>query len=708
MRVYYFLLLFFALYFSTNSVSSSTLFLCKDYSDLRFSSENDTDFNVTTIIEENFLFVPKNLMSNNASTTFGLMNPSSLKCHQKTVTLIMQLGDGDAITGSENNGTSTTTTTSTTTMSPRHVSLLPLGKVERPKGPKKPPTVPKHVKLRGKIGPFFTPEGYLEYNHAYYNPQDFCVSRISNEEIEVQICPLNCSRPGHLCLPKCCGVGEVLVYWNFTCMPTPTPWTPFLYDDVHTRLSPKELKALEVHYVRPTLNCKWEEWAFSEVKRPRKNTTKPPDPAFFLRVLKDGSIMHININRRWSKMSPELYCIDGFVNWSEGGGNVSYVKDEDHQVVLKCPPLPNNSSSSKIDARKDDLYAGVMYVASVFPFLTALVLALLFDRQNIHGLTILSNCVSLFFFYVTHGTVYYMAQRRNLLGDNRSPTCLSIAILSHFFFLTTFAWLTVVNFDLWLTFRSMRPISKMSKKMRRFRLYSFIGWGVPFLFMAVFVFLDFHYRDFRTEFIVPDYGIKSCYVASWARREYICSIVSTIIPINIILIVSTFKIFYDFDKGKNIMPKRVKGDKYSFHLFLKLFLVMGSIWSFDAIFCWFYNNGEQSPWFIMILDCAMFLQAIAIFVIFCCNRRTMKQLEEKYPCFKTYFFSRVQTTQKIVENSRTHDRQYGNDASHAGTGGEKNVHAFNIDIRNDGQEEDDDTIGQPSTNVIDDAKDATS
>ncbi|OXA50357.1 G-protein coupled receptor Mth2 [Folsomia candida] len=589
MRVYYFLLLFFALYFSTNSVSSSTLFLCKDYSDLRFSSENDTDFNVTTIIEENFLFVPKNLMSNNASTTFGLMNPSSLKCHQKTVTLIMQLGDGDAITGSENNGTSTTTTTSTTTMSPRHVSLLPLGKVERPKGPKKPPTVPKHVKLRGKIGPFFTPEGYLEYNHAYYNPQDFCVSRISNEEIEVQICPLNCSRPGHLCLPKCCGVGEVLVYWNFTCMPTPTPWTPFLYDDVHTRLSPKELKALEVHYVRPTLNCKWEEWAFSEVKRPRKNTTKPPDPAFF-------------INRRWSKMSPELYCIDGFVNWSEGGGNVSYVKDEDHQVVLKCPPLPNNSSSSKIvnpttvDARKDDLYAGVMYVASVFPFLTALVLALLFDRQNIHGLTILSNCVSLFFFYVTHGTVYYMAQRRNLLGDNRSPTCLSIAILSHFFFLTTFAWLTVVNFDLWLTF-----------------------------------------RDFRTEFIVPDYGIKSCYVASWARREYICSIVSTIIPINIILIVSTFKIFYDFDKGKNIMPKRVKGDKYSFHLFLKLFLVMGSIWSFDAIFCWFYNNGEQSPWFIMILDCAMFLQAIAIFVIFCCNRRTMKQLEEKYPCFKTVF-----------------------------------------------------------------------
>lgn len=76
--------------------------------------------------------------------------------------------------------------------------------------------------------------------------------------------------------------------------------------------------------------------------------------------------------------------------------------------------------------------------------------------------------------------------------------------------------------------------------------------------------------------------------------------------------------------------------------------------------------------------------------------------------FTAYFFSRVQTTQKIVENSRTHDRQYGNDASHAGTGGEKNVHAFNIDIRNDGQEEDDDTIGQPSTNVIDDAKDATS
>jgi hypothetical protein len=65
---------------------------------------------------------------------------------------------------------------------------------------------------------------------------------------------------------------------------------------------------------------------------------------------------------------------------------------------------------------------------------------------------------------------------------------------------------------------------------------------------------------------------------------------------------------------------------------------MGSVWSFDAIFCWIYNTGEQSPWYITVIDCAMFLQAIAIFIIFCCNRRTMKQLEDKFPFFKSKIF----------------------------------------------------------------------
>jgi hypothetical protein len=78
---------------------------------------------------------------------------------------------------------------------------------------------------------------------------------------------------------------------------------------------------------------------------------------------------------------------------------------------------------------------------------------------------------------------------------------------------------------------------------------------------------------------------------------------------------------------------------YRFKLFLKLFLIMGSIWSFDIVLCWIYNNGEQVPWYIFILDGMMFLQALAIFIIFCCNRRTLKNLEEKFPIFKREYLS---------------------------------------------------------------------
>lgn len=170
----------------------------------------------------------------------------------------------------------------------------------------------KPERLRGKIGPHFSPQGYMEYNHFYYKPKEFCLSRwvanmqiilqsfnffqtprISNEDIEVEICPINCATSGHLCLPKCCGAGEVMLYWNWTCIQTPDHWTPFLYEDVYTRLPSEEENSLEIHYTRPFLKCvgppvgpnnstqwNWFSWSFSEVKRPRKvdPKKKPPDP----------------------------------------------------------------------------------------------------------------------------------------------------------------------------------------------------------------------------------------------------------------------------------------------------------------------------------------------------------------------------------------------------------------------------------------------
>jgi len=64
--------------------------------------------------------------------------------------------------------------------------------------------------------------------------------------------------------------------------------------------------------------------------------------------------------------------------------------------------------------------------------------------------------------------------------------------------------------------------------------------------------------------ISPEYGKKSCYVASHARSYYLCSILAIIIPVNLLMILMTFKIFYDFRNGNGQWTtKAAKLGRYS-------------------------------------------------------------------------------------------------------------------------------------------------
>jgi hypothetical protein len=85
---------------------------------------------------------------------------------------------------------------------------------------------------------------------------------------------------------------------------------------------------------------------------------------------------------------------------------------------------------------------------------------------------------------------------------------------------------------------------------------------------------------------------------------------------------------------------------------MKLFFVMGAIWTIDLINCWFYQ-GVQPPWHFILLDLAMPIQAVAFFLIFCWNRRTLNQLEEKFP-----FCKRIQITKYACSYSLTNHFHY--------------------------------------------------
>lgn len=123
-------------------------------------------------------------------------------------------------------------------------------------------------------------------------------------------------------------------------------------------------------------------------------------------------------------------------------------------------------------------YIPVHFINSFFLFVTGLVYILLWEKQNIHGWTVLSFVLAMFFMFIFLAWSHLAAM---LHKSNANPhfappplvcRCVGkenknghvfhygnlilmnlIGALAHFFFLATFCWLAIINVDLWLTFK---------------------------------------------------------------------------------------------------------------------------------------------------------------------------------------------------------------------------------------------------------------
>lgn len=105
--------------------------------------------------------------------------------------------------------------------------------------------------------------------------------RISESGLQLQVCDIGCTGKA-ICIPKCCGVDEVLDYWKFTCRkinPHETKWKPKVHDPdyPHKHLDDKETTN-NIHIIRHNLDCRFfDQWPLSEEVR-AKNLSLPPDP----------------------------------------------------------------------------------------------------------------------------------------------------------------------------------------------------------------------------------------------------------------------------------------------------------------------------------------------------------------------------------------------------------------------------------------------
>jgi hypothetical protein len=151
------------------------------------------------------------------------------------------------------------------------------------------------------------------------------------------------------------------------------------------------------------------------------------------------------------------------------------------------------------------LYMYCLFGASAFYFLTALIHGLLWNKQNsltMSCLTFSQGFMSVFMgnahrlglsssseirgsnICVANGLYYYNFQLMYFL-----LMFLFIAILAHYFMLAAFTWLTLINHQIWNTFKSLAPRSGQ-KNWKRLGVYLILGFGGPLVVVLIGITLE--------------------------------------------------------------------------------------------------------------------------------------------------------------------------------------------------------------------------
>ncbi|CAL8070667.1 unnamed protein product [Orchesella dallaii] len=448
---------------------------------------------------------------------------------------------------------------------------------------------------------------------------------------------------------KFCSQGLVMRQPDLRCLEVVEGknWTATLYDsETFQRLDPAQNEQVEREYPKLDWECDHgDEWLIF---------AKPLDaderPLFIL--LTNGKVMWRSERctsrkcRDWVPLLASKYYIDGVGSSSNSSDGAYYSGHEYDQVVYVCKSDISEGERLANESliRTSRIYVAVQILTFFFYLLTTSAYALLWSNQMLPGRTMLSVVLSrtLVSFFLC---LAYIGQLDR--WDLNAPKwwCVFIGVSAYFFHISAYAWVFLLNFDFWWTFRSLRPalninVNEMKKK---YILYSCFGWGLPFLITLFSVVIDSIYKsDFDADpLLVPNYGDGICFMVMSAQPMYIYLVQSLFLLPSVIFAVLTF---YSLRKARSDpTPIRKHGNKNasSFQLYAKLFVIMSVSWAIHTLLWPFQPTQHESDHnfttktILAIQSFDAIGTAVIIFFIYVCKRSVLAQLEQKYSVFRS-------------------------------------------------------------------------
>ncbi|CAG7728308.1 unnamed protein product, partial [Allacma fusca] len=326
--------------------------------------------------------------------------------------------------------------------------------------------------------------------------------------LSLRVCNATCTGDTP-CIRKCCDLNQV---WNIArgkrqgCFPARQHlWQPELYKTPKIKATEAELNQIFPHYkiVHPKYFCNSSTVPIAIEERDDlgRNYWK-------FRISTEGHAFHRISRYTWHDRDdhPDSYCFDGAINsryFTVETNQTEFSGAAVDGVLFECLP------PDIVGSRPQSYLYGVLMVFSCFLLLlTVLVHILLWDRQPNHAwtLTLISYDLSLFCLYLfltlMHVSQFYIRQSPS---DQINTLCYSIAVGINFFVVSTFCWMSAVNFDLFRTFKVLKPTTGRSQGLRRYLGYAVFAWTVPITIVTVGIILDSMYRnDFDSGIVIPE------------------------------------------------------------------------------------------------------------------------------------------------------------------------------------------------------------
>ncbi|XP_071442971.1 probable G-protein coupled receptor Mth-like 1 [Hetaerina americana] len=251
---------------------------------------------------------------------------------------------------------------------------------------------------------------------------------------------------------------------------------------------------------------------------------------------------------------------------------------------------------------------------------------------------------------------YVLLATTQIAGSSVKPgPCVALGVFMHYFFLAAFFWLNTMCFNIWWTFRDLRPASlDKGQELCRFRGYSLYAWGAPLLISGIGLTLDLAAAGDNSDGpLRPRFGERRCwFYGDMEIFAYFYGPVGVLLLVNLMLFLATARELTCGLWRREVAKSSPHGDGADratlSRVCLKLVVVMGVTWIADII-SWAVG-GPAHAWYIT--DLINGLQGVFIFVVVGCQPQVWAALRRMW-CFR-----------KVGGNGGLRRRELGNGVAH--------------------------------------------